>query len=312
MRHVVTLTPSAATRRRRRLASSTRRRSTTPSPATPFVVTLGNGQTITIPVGQSSATSAAIAVRADDAYAQGDQSVVSDHQHTGGNFEAVNTASTAAPPSPTTAMRHVTLSASAATVTEGGSIVYTATLNNAVTGSPLVVTLSNGQTITIPVGQSSGTSAAFTVRADDVYVQGTRPLDVTVTGSTRRQLRSRHHRRPPQHDRHRRCGSDRRHPDALRPPASPKAAASSTRPRSTTPSTGTPFVGHADNGQTITIPVGQSSANGPAFAVRADDAYAQGDQSVVSITGTSGGNFEAVNTTSTVSTTVTDDAMRPT
>src|SRR5256885_13907422 len=44
----------------------------------------------------------------------------------------------------------VTLSASSASVTEGGSLVYTATVNNIVTGSDLVVTLSNGQTITRP------------------------------------------------------------------------------------------------------------------------------------------------------------------
>ncbi|MFH1870828.1 MAG: retention module-containing protein, partial [Pseudomonadota bacterium] len=42
----------------------------------------------------------------------------------------------------------VTLTASAASVTEGGSIIYTATVNNAVTGSPLVITLDNGKTIT--------------------------------------------------------------------------------------------------------------------------------------------------------------------
>ena len=43
----------------------------------------------------------------------------------------------------------------------------------------MVLTLSNGQTITIPVGQTTGTSAAFTVRADDFYVQGTDTLNVT-------------------------------------------------------------------------------------------------------------------------------------
>ena len=32
-------------------------------------------------------------------------------------------------------------------------MVYTASVNNAVTGSDLAVTLSNGQTITIPVGR---------------------------------------------------------------------------------------------------------------------------------------------------------------
>ena len=92
----------------------------------------------------------------------------------GGNFEALTTTSTAS----TT----VTDDADATTVTiaavggrrwaKAGSVTYTASVNNAVTGSDLVVTLSNGQTITIPVGQSSGTSSAYAVRADDAYVQG--------------------------------------------------------------------------------------------------------------------------------------------
>ncbi|HEX5361663.1 MAG TPA: immunoglobulin-like domain-containing protein, partial [Fluviicoccus sp.] len=73
---------------------------------------------------------------------------------------------------------------STASVTEGGSIVYTAAVNNAVTGSPLVVTLSNGQTITIPVGQSSADSTPFAVRGDDAYVQGTQALNVGISGTS--------------------------------------------------------------------------------------------------------------------------------
>ncbi|WP_238337807.1 immunoglobulin-like domain-containing protein, partial [Pseudomonas sp. SWRI51] len=45
---------------------------------------------------------------------------------------------------------------------EGGTITYTASVNHEVTGSDLVVKLANGQTITIPVGQSSS-SVDYTV-----------------------------------------------------------------------------------------------------------------------------------------------------
>ena len=55
---------------------------------------------------------------------------------------------------------------------EGGSIVYTATVGNAVTGTPLVIHLSNGTDITIPVGATSAVSAAVAVRADDAYNPG--------------------------------------------------------------------------------------------------------------------------------------------
>ena len=51
------------------------------------------------------------------------------------------------------------------TVAEGGTVVYTASVSAAVTGSPVVVTLSNGQTITIPVGSSSA-SVNFTAPND--------------------------------------------------------------------------------------------------------------------------------------------------
>ncbi|PLP85425.1 hypothetical protein CYD26_24775, partial [Pseudomonas sp. FFUP_PS_473] len=54
----------------------------------------------------------------------------------------------------------VTLSATPS-VAEGGVVTYTASVNAPVTGTPLVVTLANGQTITIPVGESSG-SVPFT------------------------------------------------------------------------------------------------------------------------------------------------------
>ncbi|MBK9624590.1 MAG: hypothetical protein IPO38_08520 [Rhodocyclaceae bacterium] len=48
----------------------------------------------------------------------------------------------------------MTLSASAGSVAEGGTITYTASVNNPVTGSDPIVTLTGGVTITIPVGSS--------------------------------------------------------------------------------------------------------------------------------------------------------------
>src|SRR6185295_14362288 len=106
-----------------------------------LVVTLCNGQTITIPVGASSASSAAFAVRADDAYVQGNQTVTVGISGTnGGNFEALTTTSTASTVVNDDAdATTVTLTASTANVAEGGSIIYTASVNNAVTGSALVV-----------------------------------------------------------------------------------------------------------------------------------------------------------------------------
>src|SRR5438477_612877 len=124
-------------------------------------------------------------MRADDAYVQPDDTLTVGISGTsGGNFEALTTTSTV-----TTTVADdsdastVTLSA-AGSVTEGGSIVYTASVDAAVTGTPLVITLSNGQTITIPVGQSSADSTPFLVRADDAYVQANDTLTVAITGTS--------------------------------------------------------------------------------------------------------------------------------
>ncbi|MBK9352285.1 MAG: hypothetical protein IPN05_19760, partial [Sulfuritalea sp.] len=63
------------------------------------------------------------------------------------------------------------------------------------------------------------------------------------------------------------------------------------------------------NGQSITIPVGSSTGTA-SHTVRADDIYTQGSETLttVGISGTSGGNFEAVGTSGTVNNTVVDDA----
>ncbi|WP_235581176.1 immunoglobulin-like domain-containing protein, partial [Rhizobacter sp. Root1238] len=280
-----------------------------PVTGSPFVVTLSNGQTITIPVGQSSASSAATAVRADDFYAQGNQTVsVGISNTSGGNYEAVTTTSTAS----TTVTDDgdasvVTLTASAASVSEGGSIVYTANVDHVVTGSPLVLTLGNGQTITIAAGQSSGTSAAFAVRADDAYTQGDQTVSVGISshsGGNYEALTTTSTVNTTVTD------NASATTVTLTPSAASVAEGGSISYTATVnnPVTGSPFVVTLSNGQTITIPVGQSSASSAATAVRADDFYAQGNQTVsVGITNTAGGNFEAVTTTSTASTTVTDD-----
>ncbi|MBK9623646.1 MAG: hypothetical protein IPO38_03520 [Rhodocyclaceae bacterium] len=69
----------------------------------------------------------------------------------------------------------MTLSASAGSVTEGGTITYTASVNNPVTGSDLIVTLTGGVTITIPVGSSSANSTAVATRSDEAYLQAPTP-----------------------------------------------------------------------------------------------------------------------------------------
>jgi Ca2+-binding RTX toxin-like protein len=61
------------------------------------------------------------------------------------------------------------------TVSSGNSATISATVGAAVTGTPLLVTLSNGATVTIPVGATSANSTAFTPASS-----GT----VSITGTT--------------------------------------------------------------------------------------------------------------------------------
>src|SRR5205085_2489661 len=257
-----------------------------------------------------SASGAPVAVRTDDAYVQGDDTVTVGIANTsGGSYEALTTAST------TTTVVHdnadstvVTLTASSANVTEGGSIVYTAAVNNAVTGSDLVMTLSNGQTITILVGASSASSAPFAVRADDAYAQGDQTITVGITNTTGGNYEA--------------LSTMSTATAVIEDNADATVVTLTASSANVTEGgsivytaavnnavTGGDLVVTLSNGQTITIPVGASSASSAPFAVRADDAYVQGDQTVtVAINNTSGGNYEALTTGSTATSVVHDNA----
>jgi surface adhesion protein len=281
-----------------------------PVDGTPLIVTLSNGATITIPVGELSAQSAAVPVRADDALVQGNETLtvrIADTE--GGNYEALDTTS-----SVTTTVTDnadataITLTADAATVVEGGAIVYTATVGAPVTGTALVVTLSNGATITIPVGELSAQSAAVPVRADDALVQGNETLTVKITNAEGGNFEALNTTSTVTT-----TVTDDADVTAITLSASATTVVEGGAIVYTatvgTPVAGTPLVVTLSNGATITIPVGELFAQSAAVPVRADDAQKQGDQDVtVSISEASGGNYEALDTTSTVTTIVTDDA----
>ncbi|WP_207938177.1 immunoglobulin-like domain-containing protein, partial [Pseudomonas sp. 51_B] len=74
----------------------------------------------------------------------------------------------------------VTLTATPS-VTEGGVVTYTATVTAPVTEKPLVITLANGQTITIPVNASSG--SVDYVAPNNVYNTNA-PLTNSITNVT--------------------------------------------------------------------------------------------------------------------------------
>ncbi|WP_085693710.1 retention module-containing protein, partial [Pseudomonas sp. R11(2017)] len=266
----------------------------------PVTVTLSNGQTITIPVGQSSGT--ATAAVSNDVY-QGHPAVANSISNvSGGNYEYLVADKTTVSTSVTdmTDTTTVTLTATPS-VTEGGTILYTATVGAPVTGSPVVVTLTNGQSITIPVGQSTGTATSAV--SNDVY-QGHAPVTNSisnVSGGSYENLVA---------DKSQVSTSvtDVTDTTTVTLTATPSVAEGGIILYTATvgaPVTGSPVVVSLANGQTITIPVGQSS--GTTTGAVSNDVY-QGHAAVTnSISNVSGGNYEnLVADKTTVSTTVTD------
>ncbi|MER0324206.1 immunoglobulin-like domain-containing protein [Vibrio vulnificus] len=164
-------------------------------------VTLSNGKTITIYAKGTELADGSIAdglsgsvtvTASDDVYVGGDSASVTITGATGGNFEVLVKDSTPANTTITDDSDETTVSLTAdASVTEGGTITYTATLDNEAK-SDVTVTLSNGKTITIYAkgteladgSIADGLSGSVTVTAsDDVYVGGD-SASVTITGAT--------------------------------------------------------------------------------------------------------------------------------
>ncbi|WP_261984278.1 immunoglobulin-like domain-containing protein, partial [Pseudomonas lini] len=157
---------------------------------TPVTVTLSNGAIITIAAG---ATTGSVTVDApkDDVYKDAGTVEATIQDATGGNFENLVASDTPAVTTVNDTIDTSTVSLSAtANVAEGETVVYTATIGAPVTGSPVVVTLSNGQIITIPVGETTGSvnfvapnsplagGSSLSVKIDDAKGGNYEKLDV--------------------------------------------------------------------------------------------------------------------------------------
>ncbi|MCS4263687.1 hypothetical protein EC837_5408, partial [Pseudomonas protegens] len=258
---------------------------TAPVTGSPVVVTLSNGQTITIPVGESSASVNFTAP--NDALAGGSSLSTTITKADGGNYEKLEISDKPAETSVTDTPDTTTLSLSATeSVTEGGSIVYTATLTNAA-GTPVTVTLSNGAVITIAAGATSGT-ATVAAPADDVYKDAGK-VEATITkaeGGNFENLET--NPTPAVTD-----VTDTIDTSTVSLTATPSVAEGDTvvyTASVTAPVTGSPVVVTLSNGQTITIPVGESQ--GSVNFTAPNDALAGGSSLSTTITKADGGNYE--------------------
>ncbi len=273
-----------------------------PVTGSPVVVTLANGQTITIGVGQTTGTATAVA--ANDALTGNAPITNSITNVSGGNFENLVADKTPVSTSVTDVTDTTNLSLSATgSVAEGGSIVYTATLTNAA-GSPVIVTLSNGSVITIDAGKTTGT-VNVPAPADDVY-KDAGSVQATITSATGGNFENLVPSTTPAITQ----VTDTIDTSTVKLTADTSVAEGGTVTYTATvgaPVTGSPVVVTLANGQTITIGVGQTT--GTATAVAANDALAGNAPITNSITNVSGGNFEDLVADKTpVSTSVTDVA----
>ncbi|MBV7300991.1 retention module-containing protein, partial [Enterovibrio paralichthyis] len=149
-----------------------------------ITVSLSNGETILVAAGETSG-SVTVDVREDDLYKQDNDEIsvtidsISENSFDSSTPEGTITNTVVDDSDSTT----LSLKLSSNTVTEGGTLTLTVSVDNAPQSTDLKVTLSNGQVVTIPAGETSVTVDYTPQRADDLYVQGntTETLSVTKT-----------------------------------------------------------------------------------------------------------------------------------
>ncbi|MET0844879.1 MAG: retention module-containing protein [Pseudomonas sp.] len=275
---------------------------TAPVTGSPVVVSLSNGQTITIPVGASSASVNFVAP--NDALAGGGSLSVKIDDAKGGNYEKLDVDGKSADTSVTDSADTTTLSLSATdSVAEGGSIVYTANLTNAA-GTPVTVTLSNGAVITIAAGATSG-SVTVKAPADDVYKDAGK-VEATIKDATGGNFENLVPSTVPAVT----DITDTLDTSTVNLTATSSVAEGGTvvyTASVTAPVTGSPVVVSLSNGQTITIPVGASS--GSVNFVAPNDTQAGGSSLSVKIDDAKGGNYEKLDVDGkSADTSVTDSA----
>ncbi|QXE85396.1 retention module-containing protein [Geomonas nitrogeniifigens] len=204
-----------------------------------------------------------------------------------GTIDSVITETVAPPTVPTTNTVVVTAPTD---VNEGGDITYTATTTHPAQGD-ITVTLSNGSSIIIPNGGTSGT-VHVPVHPDNPYIDaGTVTTTVTsATGGTETVVVDHTPVVTQVHD----IPTPTTVTLAVSPVAITEAGATVTYTATLTNVAHGDVTVHLDNGQTITIADGHTTGSVDHTFANADDVYVDPSNSSVAITSASGGNFEQI------------------
>ena len=148
---------------------------------TDLVLTLNNGETITIAAGATQGSVTFANPNGSDDVVDGETLTYSIASGAGGNYESLDTSDTVDVVVSDDPLGGVTVDLTAtASLVEGNDITYTATLSGGTAGNDITVTLANGEAITIEAGQTSGSTTAAT-REDEEYIQGTATITNSIT-----------------------------------------------------------------------------------------------------------------------------------
>ena len=269
----------------------------------PVTVTLSNGAVITIEAGKTTGT-VTVPAPADDVYKDAGNVHATITNASGGNFENLVTSTTPAVTSVTDTIDTTTVKLTAtATAAEGGNVVYTATVGAPVTGSPVTVTLSNGQSITIEVGKTSGT---VTTTAPNDVLNGHAPLTNAITGVSGGNYENLVADKTPVST----TVTDTVDTTNLSLSATNSVAegGSITYTATLTNAAGTPVTVTLSNGAVITIEAGKTTGT-VTVAAPADDVYKDAGNVQATITNATGGNFENLVTSTTPAVTSVTDTI---
>ncbi|EUB84546.1 hypothetical protein PMI25_001733, partial [Pseudomonas sp. GM30] len=269
----------------------------------PVTVTLSNGSVITIEAGKTTGT-VTVPAPADDVYKDAGKVEVTIKDAAGGNFENLVPSTVPAVTEVTDTIDTSTVKLSADTsVAEGGTVTYTATVGAPVTGSPVVVTLANGQTITIDIGKTTGT---VTTTAPNDALNGHEPLNNSITNVSGGNYENLVADKTPVST----TVTDTVDTTNLSLSATPAVneGGQITYTATLTNAAGTPVTVTLSNGAVITIDAGKTTGTVTVDAPK-DDVYKDAGTVEATIKGATGGDFENLVTSNTPAVTSVNDTI---